>query len=594
MYRLIVQFLLVLTLVFGFALPAHAQADDWSIKLFESRITLQSDGVLKFQEIIRADFGSASKHGIYRDIPYLYSQADGEHYTEVIIKSVERNDKDEPYEVSKSDANLRIKIGDADRTISGQQTYTITYTVAGVITAYNDFDELYWNVTGNEWEVGIEVAHAYVSLPADGVAQAACYEGFAGSTSQCTTTSLSGRQTEFQSTHPLAVGEGMTIAVGFTKGMVPILALQKPKEPYQILTEELAKPPYWLLAMGALVAGIATPVWWWWRKGSDWWWQVPAMLESNQRAWLTPFGHRPQVVVEFEPPETLRPAQMGALLDQRADTLDITSTIIDLASRGYLTIKELSKTWALGAGDYQLDLTDKAPTDLLPYEQKLLQRMFGSDSTVTLSTLKNTFYNDLAVIKNEVYDDLMKRNYFVAHPQKVRATYIGIGFGLLFVAGGTGWAGYTLVWAWVFVLAVVPLIAGLALLVLSAAMPQRTALGYELYRRVLGYKLFIGTAEKYRQQFFEKQNIFTQALPYAMMFGLTAKFAQALQQIGYQPVQPTWYSGLHAFNIAQFTSDMNSVSKALSSSMASAPSSSGSGGGGSSGGGFGGGGGGSW
>jgi uncharacterized membrane protein len=138
------------------------------------------------------------------------------------------------------------------------------------------------------------------------------------------------------------------------------------------------------------------------------------------------------------------------------------------------------------------------------------------------------------------------------------------------------------------------LICGIIFIFISFFMPRKTALGRETYRKARGYKLFVSGTEKYRQPFFEKENIFMEVLPYAMVFGVTNKLANAMKEMGIQQPQPSWYVGTTAFNISRFTSDVNNFSNSFSSVIASSPSGSGSGGGGVSGGGFGGGGGGSW
>jgi uncharacterized membrane protein len=301
-----------------------------------------------------------------------------------------------------------------------------------------------------------------------------------------------------------------------------------------------------------------------------------------------------QVVAEFTPPEHLRPAELGLLLDERVDTLDVTSTIVDLAARGYVTIAELEKKWILGSQDYELRRTDKSDADLLAYERLLLSRLFADGTVVKLSSLKNSFYDDLAEVKKAVYENLKQRQYFVDDPSAVRTKYALIGLAIALVGGGLLWLALTQQFIWLAIIALAPLLAGLGTVVWSRAMAQRTALGSDVYRRALGYKEFIATAEKYRQQFFEKENLFNDVLPYAMMLGLTEKLANAMKQIGYQPSQPGWYSGHTAFNMAAFSHSMSTMSQAMNTAMATSPSSSGSGGGGSSGGGFGGGGGGSW
>jgi uncharacterized membrane protein len=137
-------------------------------------------------------------------------------------------------------------------------------------------------------------------------------------------------------------------------------------------------------------------------------------------------------------------------------------------------------------------------------------------------------------------------------------------------------------------------VTGFLTMILSRFMPRRTGLGREIYRRIRGYRLFIDRAESYKQQFFERKNIFTQVLPYTMVFGLTEKFAQQMKDIGLKPEQPTWYSGTQPFNAVSFASEMSGFSGSFSNAIASTPGGSGFSGGGGSGGGFGGGGGGSW
>ena len=229
---------------------------------------------------------------------------------------------------------------------------------------------------------------------------------------------------------------------------------------------------------------------------------------------------------------------------------------------------------------------------MLPYEQLLLERLFESGNPVTISSLKTKFYDDLAEVKKQLYRDILQKNFFVGDPEKIRNIYLGIGFAIIVVGALCVWGGLYFILAPLLSFGIGIILVGFIFLFNSSNMPRRTAYGRELYQRVKGYQLFIGSAEKYRQQFFEKKNMFNEVLPYAIVFGLTGKFAQAMKDMGVQAQNPTWYSGTHAFAPAVFASDVNSFSKSLSDAIASTPSSSGSGG--SSGGGFGGGGGGSW
>jgi hypothetical protein len=125
--------------------------------------------------------------------------------------------------------------------------------------------------------------------------------------------------------------------------------------------------------------------------------------------------------------------------------------------------------------------------------------------------------------------------------------------------------------------------------------------GKALRNELLGFKLYIETADKYRLQNLTP-DLFGKYLAYAMVFGLEKKWAEAFK--GMDVSSPSWYSGQSSFSSAgagngfsasAFTSGFSS---SFSSMFASATGGSsgggggGSGGGGSSGGGGGGGGGG--
>jgi len=128
-------------------------------------------------------------------------------------------------------------------------------------------------------------------------------------------------------------------------------------------------------------------------------------------------------------------------------------------------------------------------------------------------------------------------------------------------------------------------------------MPRRNALGREMLRRALGFRQYIATAEKDRQKFNEQQNLFSEYLPYAIVFRCVDKWARAFEGIDTVAATSSWYAGHDSFTSAEFSRRLNGFASNVSSVIASTPGSSGSSGfssGGGSGGGGGGGGGGSW
>lgn len=585
---------LVFFLLFNFfSLNSVFASEGWVIENFSSDISIQNDGEVFVEETIDVDFGTLEKHGIYRDIPFMYTNRDGsKYYTDLNVIKVLQDDTSAHYELLKEGDFKRIKIGEANRTINGKHVYAISYEVrGGALFAYQDYDELYWNVTGNYWDVPIKIATSTVRLPV-GIAakQIACYRGAYGSNTECEEKKSEEPRAVF-STKNLGPGEGLTVAVGYQKGAIPIIAVVAPKTLGERLLEVGSVAGFFvLLALGILAILVI-----WYKKGRDFWSAVPAILANGaQSVSVKPIGAKESIVVEYEPPEKLRPAIVGTLVDEKADTLDVTATIIDLATRGYLTITEEAKKWIFGKTDYIFSKKERDTKDLLSYEKLLLDRLFNDGDEVKMSKLKNKFYDDLAKVKIALYEEVTKLGLFAENPESVRGRYIIYSIGILIVSVCAIFVGGKYEILWLLIAGASFVIVGIFAFLVSFVMPRRTARGNELLRRIKGYRLFISGAEKYKQQFFEKRNMFNEILPYAIVFGLTEKFALAMRDMGIKPDTAGWYYGASGFNAATFGSSINSFSSSMSSVIASTPGSSGSGGGGFSGGGGGGGGGGSW
>ncbi len=585
---------LVFLIVFLFSLfftPLVHADEGWVITDYQSDIAIQESGEVRVVETIDVDFKELDKHGIYRDIPYAYESNGERTYTDISVLGVLQDDKKAQYSKSVNDGYIRIKIGDPDETISGRHLYVITYTAKGVLKGFADHDELYWNITGNQWAVPIARVEATVTLPKEGITKITCFEGYAGSTAICDAKTESPQLARFTTYGELGAAQGLTVVVGYTKGIVPLLTVERPKTFF----EKFIEWPSLATLVFVLFAGIVTVLYRWFIHGRDYWFAQNIFGNKTEQGTRKPIGAHETITVEFTPPEKLRPAEMGVLMDEKADTHDIVATIIDLATRGYLTITEIPKKWMFGKVDYSLTKKEKDEQGLLNYEKKLLHNLFKSGSEIKMSDLKTTFYDELQEVKKELYKDVVEKGLFPTDPEKVRGNYLGIGivltiasfFGIFISIGSEFVFGADL--------ALGGVVIGILLMLMSVHMPRRTAYGRELYRRVRGYHLFINTAEKHRQVFFEKKNMFNEVLPYAIAFSLTEKFAKQMKNIGIEPKTTGWYSGVHPMHAAAFGASMNDFSNSMSSAIASTPSSSGGfSGGGSSGGGFGGGGGGSW
>ncbi len=628
------SFVLLLVLLFSAASAfvqgrsAAAQFGAEAIRSFNATYVISSGGLVEVTEEIAWDFAARTdRHGIFRDLIFredcpetidpatqlpVYPCPTGYYRTyglSDVTVQVRRADgsfggvptKTEDVAGSGGLVYKNIRIGDADKTVSGVQTYRISYRLKNALTEYGDHDEFFWNVTGKEWDVPVQSAR-FTFVDATGRADSAvCFEGFR-STKPCTITKPAAPTAAwtFAATRTLQPGEELSIAMRWPANTFP---LAEPDYGRDKRVEDFFEGD--ALELGAM-AGVGAfsvlgLVALWWRVGRDRRYKSLYYLTNDPTEHTRPLFGGPPVVVEFTPPEDLRPAQMGLIIDERADPLDVTATIVDLAVRGYLHITEIPKEGLFGGTDWNLTKLKEWQGDeaLQTYERTILSGLFDSHQERKLSELKNKFYDDLATAQGQLYRDAMQRKWFPAKPGNAKNIWRAIGIGIAIAGVGlavaTGWfAGRALIGLPV-------ILAGLIMaVVLASAMSRRTAKGSEALRRVLGFRLYVATAETRRQEFNEQQGIFARYLPYAIVFGCVDKWSKAFEGLegGEAASVGSFYTGAAIFNAAIFSRSLNNFSSNISSTITSAPSSSGgsgfSGGGSSGGGGGGGGGGGSW
>ncbi|MGZ5305413.1 MAG: DUF2207 domain-containing protein [Actinomycetota bacterium] len=578
--------------------PASAQATE-AIRSYDVRIEIRADDSIRVTEIIEYDFGSAQRHGIFRDVPtrQTYDDRYDRVYPLHVGSVTATGGASAAFDVSDEPGGItRIKIGDPDVTTSGVHTYTIVYTVDAAMNSFRDHDELYWNAVGEEWDVPVGHATAIVTAPA-GILDVACYAGPLGSYTACDKERIAGGAARFTQSG-LFPFEAFTVVVSLPKGAV---AEPQPRlvEPWSI-GRAFARTRVTLGLSGGLFALlIAGCGWLLWTRGRDRRFVGSPVDQTlgnpTGDAQAVPLFERGVAPVEFAPPEDLRPGQVGTIVDEQANTLDVTATIVDLAVRGYLTIEEIPKEGWFGKPDWTLHRTDKADGDLLTYERTLLAGLFKDGNDPALSSLRRTFSERLSKVEDELYTDAVERGWFVKRPDKVRASWHARG-ALLFIAGLV----LTIALAkWTtFGLVGLPVVAaGLILSVGARWMPSRTAKGTAIARRVGGFRTVIETAETHMSRWAEEQNVFTRYLPYAIVFGCTEKWAKAFEGLQLMPPDTSWYRSSRPFVYADFGRTLDDFSVTTGGTIASTPAASGSSGfsgGGFSGGGGGGGGGGSW
>lgn len=533
---------------------------------------IQKDSSVNVTERISYDFGPNERHGIFRNIPVDYKTDLGNYSTDISNISVD-DERGGTYNFTSSrvGSELRVKIGDADKLISGIHQYDIHYTLRGAIGYFQDFDELYWNAVGNEWTVPVDSPSATVRLPvalASDKLKTACYLGEAGTkpvNSSCQTIYKAGEEDPVQEIQftgaTVEPGQAFTIAVGFPKGIV---------------TEPTATDKAWHFITDNLVVLFPIIV-------------FVAMLLLWKKYGKDPKG-RGVIVAQYDAPDGLSPLEISGLFG--FDTKAVSAEIIQLAVKGFLKIERIEKAHFWSSVDYQLSATGKDESELADFDKEILRGLFDSNSgSVLVSDLENSFYKTVNEVRSKTYSSLVAKGYLERDPTKAVLPYIALFvIGMFFAFPVVFETGITPV-------KIISLILTVFIFVLFAInMSRPTVKGAETKELALGLKEYLQIAEKDRLAFNnapeKNPQTFERLLPYAIALGVEKAWAKEFEGVYTTP--PEWYhDNLTSFNTVAFTDSIHGFSSATVASSQAPGSSSGSGGG-FAGGGGGGGGGGSW
>jgi uncharacterized membrane protein YgcG len=613
-----------------FCVNLYAQAP--VINLYDVNVIIEKDAQLFITERIDVTTdGKQIKRGIYRDLPTQYKTVNGYDFDIGFrLISVKKNGVPEPYHVKNLSNGVRIYMGDKNKLLApSNYRYEITYSINRAIGFFTSHDELYWNVTGNGWAFPIEKAKASVQLPENGkVTKAMAYTGFFGSRSQnYTKTDLNTNEIEFATTNTLLPKQGLTIVVGFPKGVV--------QEP-----DMQTKIGYFLHDNGAFIFLFIGYI---------------GLLLFYIISWHH-LGRDPQknaVIPLFEPPSGFSPQALRFIKKMRYDNKMLTSAIVNMAVKKYLTI-EKKEGRLLSKSSYTLKRISHDDSNLSFPEKAIAQALFASSEKFVLSK-NNHEVMEIAIsdFKKSLKEEFQAKYFVTNRP------IIIIGFlismvcfiplimsnpSLLFPAAFIGFFSFillktlldslrsfqgsgisfqalapliaTTIFAIIFI-SIIPkdffvkeldmcLIAGLFLAtnaLFNHLLKRPTLAGAKVINQARGFELFLSAAEKDRLNFRNPPDktpeLFERFLPFALALDLEQKwseqFANVLAKAQYKP---QWYVGtgaLAGFSAHTFGQSFSqSFNSAISSSSTSPGSSSGFSGGGGSGGGGGGGGGGGW
>ena len=559
------------------ALLAIAPAVDASERIlsFHSEIRVMEDGWIEVTETIRVNAeGDRIRRGIYRDQYTDYEDFLGNRYeSQIQLLQVLRNDQRESFHTIGIDRGIRIYFGSRDRYIApGEHTYTYRYRANRLLGYFEQHDELYWQVTGFDWDFPIEHATARVTLDFEERPDNLEIEAYTGPYGAKGTAYTSRQEapgvTFFESTAPLSPVNGLTIVVGWPKGYVT--EPTRAEKIGWVLRDNLNL----IVAIVGYLALLAYYILVWSRHGKD--------------------PEEGVIVTRYVPPEGFSPASLRYIRQMYYDNKVMTAAVVSLGVKGYLRIDYSDSKHTLT----KLDPGSDAPA-LAAGERELFDGLFAGSSTVSLESENHERLGKAKAAHRKSLIKDYKNNYFQTNAwMNLPAILIVIltAIAALIVGGGPS------------PLVIAAIVLSVGTTVWFAILLKRPTLrGRTLLDDMLGFRDYLDVAEKeemnLRNPPDKTPELFERYLPFALALGVDQtwgeKFASVLGAVrgpdgsSYSPV---WYSG-HWSNtsLSSTTKGLSSgLNSAIASSVTPPGSSSGGGGGGFSGGGGGGGGGGGW
>ncbi|HZE22054.1 MAG TPA: DUF2207 domain-containing protein, partial [Desulfobaccales bacterium] len=343
----------------GGAGPAKAQSE--CILNFKSFVLVNPDASLTVTEDITVQAtGRQIKRGIIRNFPTTYRDRLGNTVRVGFdLEDVLRDGRTEPYHLRHVANGVKIYIGKKNRRLRpGVYTYTLRYRVDRELGFFKDFDELYWNVTGNGWTFPIDRAEAVIELPPKGkILRYAAYTGYQGQRGQDFTAQSGDRDIVFKTTRGLAPREGLTVAVAWPKGVVHEPSGQEKAAFFLRDNQGAAVGGIWMIVL------LGFYLWSWNQVGRD-----PA---------------KGTIIPLFGPPSGFSPAAVRVLSRMGFDDKAFAAAVVDMAVKGAVLIKE-------DGGDYTLTRQDAPQGALSRGEQLLTARLFPHSGSIKLENTNHT------------------------------------------------------------------------------------------------------------------------------------------------------------------------------------------------------------
>ncbi|MCE7000331.1 DUF2207 domain-containing protein [Saccharothrix sp. S26] len=457
------------------------------------RLKLERDGRLSVTEVVTVPEGKSAKRVVPLRVPVS-------------------SDRDRVFQVGDVavEGNGTATASDDELTIALQAgTSTVRYSVVGTVAQIGDTLELRWQPASG-WDAELDSVKVSVITP-DVPRSVNCLAGEPGTSKPCTSADLGDGRGVRVTEIGLAAGERVDVAVGLQEGTAPANARV---EETSGLAAAFALTPLTGAGLGGLVVlllcgGLLL----WYLRGRD------ARALAGEVGPVNVLVADGSGRVAFASPDGVLPGQVGTVVDEHVDVVDVTATIVDLAVRNYVWIEEVD------GHDWRFVRRNPADPSLSGYERAVYEALLPDEvDAVSLSELRGRRI-DLSRVRDELYADVVAKNWFARRPDAERSLWWWVGVGVAVLG-----AALTVVLALVggaALFGLVVLVAGVALAVGARTMPARTRRGSVLLEHVRGLRGYLHTVTPQDIPESDREMVFSRSLPYAVVLGETERWLAA-------------------------------------------------------------------
>ena len=527
-----------------------------TIKNFHSKIRVLQDGSIQvIEKITVRREGKKIRRGIYRSLP----KTKNVNYT---VLSVKRNGKKEPYSVSPhSKRFFTINTGnDSFLPHDGLYTFEITYTASNVISSFKNYDEIYWNVTGNEWDFPIEQASAVVYLPAEATVRQ--YAGYIGEKGDKTRSLYIPEQKLFLTPRPLKTGEGLTVAVGFDKGFVNITRKLNVTEKYALYAIALLffyMVVTWFLFGRDPPEDVIVPRF-----------RGPSGLTPALAGWIYSYGHNREGCLAA----ALLQGGLSGFIQLKYNDGLLKVTKVRKAQTGEEKIFEHYMIFPLLVVDKYSAKLERFMLDFSDFlEQKSQEKYFTPNTLMVFlgSVLALVLTTGLCFFAKAPFLSVILGVYLIAFIPLGKRCLKGfiikkipcVSFwGLLLLTFNFFASTYEAIFNYpdIIIAVLFYLLSIVALIVYSFLIIRPTYEGMRIIAHLDGIKMFLKEINSFHSEEINF-NKMEALLPYAFLFGMEKEWAEKIKQMTGNAYQPDWLD--KRFSVKNFDSLKTTLSKAI-------------------------------